>query len=428
MKKISSIIMVFIILGAFLTFLNPLSAGTIHVYPEDDIVAKIGTAASGDTVYVHSGTYDISGYLGGILILNPNVTILGDSSSNTIIDGGGVSTQCISCNLNNVTIKNLSIRNFLTYGILGNSNNGTIENCTFNSTGTSFHGIYVNGDYWTIKNVSMSGNKFDSGVTFHGIWGGGSNWIVDGFDINRNEVKVGANFFPIIASGNNWIIQNGIVDNNIIATGSFFGIINTGSNILTKNCSVSGNNVTGACTFYGILTNGFDLPLINCTVSKNFVDSETMYGMMCTGDSLSVKNCICTGNTNGDSTGSVYGIVVDGGGIQNSIKYSNSWDNKDNWGQTLGGLEPGEGCISVDPIFTKGFLGDFYLSNSSSCVDSGSESSAALGLYKGFTTRADGRWDTGTIDMGFHYASNRGPPSSLPMDKILKIVKENQED
>ena len=76
MKKVTSAIMVFIILGTFLIFLNPISAGTIHVYPGDDIVAIVGAAASGDTIYVHAGSYDISGHFEGIKINNPNVTII----------------------------------------------------------------------------------------------------------------------------------------------------------------------------------------------------------------------------------------------------------------------------------------------------------------------------------------------------------------
>jgi hypothetical protein len=72
---------------------------------------------------------------------------------------------------------------------------------------------------------------------------------------------------------------------------------------------------------------------------------------------------------------------------------------------TIGGL----GNISDDPLFTTGPLGDYYLScegagqaYDSPAIDAGSDTSQNLGLDK-FTTRTDGGFDKGTVDMGYHY-------------------------
>ncbi|NMC60513.1 MAG: hypothetical protein GYA51_14180, partial [Candidatus Methanofastidiosa archaeon] len=88
-------------------------------------------------------------------------------------------------------------------------------------------------------------------------------------------------------------------------------------------------------------------------------------------------------------------------------------------------VKPGPGNISADPRFVDG-VDTFYLNQSSPCVNSGSDQSSTLGLYNGYTTRADGKWDTGTVDMGYHYKSTRGPPGSSPIAKILEIIKGNK--
>jgi hypothetical protein len=460
MKKITSIIMVFIILGAFLILLNPISAGNIHIYPGDDIVAKIGAAESGDIVYVHAGTYDISAYQYGIEINNPNVTIIGDDPSNTIIDCSGGSAICIgkinwgsnpqNTVLDNTTIKNLTLRNFLVYGIFLNGNNVTIENCKFNlmagiiPISGDICCVFGNGDNWAIKNISMSENNFFQGVRIEGILGGGDNWMVDGFEFDKNEFKIKSTLNCVVAAGDNWTIKNGTANNNTFENGgTFYGLSLGGTTSLIKNISVSGNKMLADTSFYGISlagenTLGEHSSIINCTVSNNALGSNTtgeelVCGICAYVIFISVENCIVTSNTASDPLTPVYGIWMPKLEGYNLIKYSNSWNNKNNWGQVLGGLgpgaEPGEGCISVDPIFMKGPLGDFYLSNSSPCVDSGSDLAKNLGLSTGFTTNIKGVFDGGTVDMGYHYPSNGGSETQyLPVDWILKILKENQED
>lgn len=453
MKKVSSIITVFIILGAFLIFLNPVSAGNIHVYPGDDIVAKIGAAEPGDTVYVHYGTYDISTYPNGIEINNPNVTIIGDDPLNTIIDCRGGSDICIGNYdytnkiLNDITIKNLGLRNFQLYGITFKGSNVTIENCKFDLTtdvipvSGDLSCILGIGDNWSVKNVSMSDNIFYNGIRIIGISGYGNNWLIDGFEFDRNLFKITSTFRPVVGGGNNWTIKNGTVNNNTLENGeALIGVYLAGkSPFLIKNISISGNKLLRGTYLEGINLD-VDNPyltenslIINCTVSNNsinniYTDGRSVYGISAIGVGITVENCIVSSNTASDDLTPVYGIWVPPLLFFNSIIYSNSWNNKDNWGQAFGGVEPGEGCISVDPIFTKGPLGEFYLSNLSPCVDSGSDLAKNLSLSTGFTTNVKGVFDRGTVDMGYHYPSIGGSETQyLPVDKIIKILKENEE-
>jgi hypothetical protein len=65
-------------------------------------------------------------------------------------------------------------------------------------------------------------------------------------------------------------------------------------------------------------------------------------------------------------------------------------------------------CTDADPLFVRGPLHDYYLSQvaagqavESPCVDAGSDTAANLGL-DGLTTRVDGGRDVGIVDMGYH--------------------------
>ena len=67
------------------------------------------------------------------------------------------------------------------------------------------------------------------------------------------------------------------------------------------------------------------------------------------------------------------------------------------------------GNTDANPIFVTGLLGGYYLSHTaagqeatSPCVNAGSDTAANLGFDR-LTTRSDGAWDTGVVDLGFHY-------------------------
>lgn len=90
MNKIKGILISTLLLLSILTIITPVSAGTVHVYPGDDIRAKLLGAASGDTVYVHAGSYTINSSTN---INNKGLTIIGDGASSTAINFVGAGTQ-----------------------------------------------------------------------------------------------------------------------------------------------------------------------------------------------------------------------------------------------------------------------------------------------------------------------------------------------
>ncbi|MBN1594209.1 MAG: right-handed parallel beta-helix repeat-containing protein [Candidatus Coatesbacteria bacterium] len=150
-------------------------------------------------------------------------------------------------------------------------------------------------------------------------------------------------------------------------------------------------------------------------------------------DRIAIRRCIIaenTGqrNTRADDAMPMLGIInsmriQDCVFWENSIKLDTHWDN---WSSSnvwpynidhccLETEAEGEGNFVADPLFVTGPLGDYYLSNvgagqdmDSPCINAGSMSAAEAGLAS-MTTRTDGEFDTGTLDIGYHYSAT--PPT-----------------
>lgn len=129
--------------------------GTEHIKIQDAIDA----ANDWDTIFVYSGTYNES------ILVNKSLNIIGNSSTNTIINGGG----------NGDVVKIISnFVNFSGFQINNGSNlidNAGIkiensENCMIsdvNSTGNNNYGIFLNNSNSSIKN-SIIRDNFGTGI------------------------------------------------------------------------------------------------------------------------------------------------------------------------------------------------------------------------------------------------------------------------
>ncbi|MBN1593470.1 MAG: right-handed parallel beta-helix repeat-containing protein, partial [Candidatus Coatesbacteria bacterium] len=130
------------------------------------------------------------------------------------------------------------------------------------------------------------------------------------------------------------------------------------------------------------LTGSGAIPVVNCTVTNNLAESEGSGIGSCRGCALTLENSIVWMN-DGDELWTQEALIT-----------ATCCDIE-------GGYE-GQGNLNADPSFVTGPLGDFYLSPLSPCVDAGSRSAADAGLDT-FTTRADQSFDSGTVDVGYHY-------------------------
>ena len=75
-----------------------------HVYSGDSIQSAINSAAGGDTIYVHAGTYAEN------VIVDKTLTLRGESRETTIIDGGGTGTV-VSITADAVTFTRFTVQN-----------------------------------------------------------------------------------------------------------------------------------------------------------------------------------------------------------------------------------------------------------------------------------------------------------------------------
>ena len=90
---------------------------------------------------------------------------------------------------------------------------------------------------------------------------------------------------------------------------------------------------------------------------------------------------------------------------------------------------PGLRNINLDPEFTSGLHGDYYLSQidagqpvKSPCIDAGDDSAEKRGLDL-MTTRTDGVQDSSTVDMGYHYISPFDIKFTFNLDSDKVIFK-----
>jgi hypothetical protein len=210
------------------------------------------------------------------------------------------------------------------------------------------------------------------------------------------------------------------------------------------NCEISGNESYAGG---GVFCSGASPSFSNCVFNSNSVEKLDIYhgdggAVYSTIDSSpTLKNCLIYGNsaeryggaffihdeskieitncTIADNSSPVESLSWNS--YKSSISITNSilWNNNPTtideqndivitYSDVEGGF-PGEGNIDSAPLFLSGPWGDYYLSQKaagqtvdSPCIDSGCNAMNIFGS-KMMTTRVDGLFDYGTVDMGFHY-------------------------
>jgi parallel beta-helix repeat protein len=180
----------------------------------------INNANPGDTIYVWAGTYNEN------LIVNKTVTLIGNGSTKTIIEGG-YNGKVIKISSNWVNVTGFNIR-FGNGGIYISSNNVTISNSNINfhngKSGVIGTGIYLDSNSGTnIKNnIIFYINGGIGGTAYAGVgiylYKSNNNTIIDN-TINDINGRGGSTAGPGIGiylykSNNNTIMDNTIYDIN----------------------------------------------------------------------------------------------------------------------------------------------------------------------------------------------------------------------
>ncbi|MHC4106256.1 MAG: S8 family serine peptidase, partial [Planctomycetota bacterium] len=254
----------------------------------------------------------------------------------------------------------------------------TITDCILNNNFANFYGAGIDcvESSPTIKNCTIFDNRTAS---ISGIGGG----------VNCEESS------PTITD---CIIRNNFANN----VGGGIACFNADPTII--NCVIANNS---AIHLGGGIDLEYSSPTItNCTIVVDDPNAPKDGGIFARHDSLPViTNCILWGN--GDD---LYNC---------SATYSDIEDN-----------DRGVGNIHLDPLFTTGPLGSYYLNQTSAgqlgsnspCVDAGDPDTDVSLQIDSYTTRTDGIADAGIIDIGAHFTAL--PARLVQLDIIVVDANE----
>ncbi|MGB3340623.1 MAG: right-handed parallel beta-helix repeat-containing protein [bacterium] len=401
----------------------PLYATIIYVpsqYPT--IQQGLNAAQYGDTVLVAAGIYSeniIWPSQDGIYLMSET------GPSATSINGSGMGR----------------VLNFPNYSF---SRSTVITGFTIeNGTAERGAGIYLYGSPYIIGNIIQ-----------RNIAQGTSTWVYGGgiFCDGSGSPRIEANtFIGNVTQGEYWnhgagiYIDNDvsplIIGNTLQNDSAIGGYWNYGAGIFCDGQSypdirhniIHSNIATGGTRGYGVaihVSSNCPAYILSNLIYNNTAQSGTWNygaGIHVNNDAIIYNNTIvgntCTGGRGGgihvyDSTNTianniiVYNSAGNGGGIGAPTNGHATLMNNDIWNNSGGNyynITPGVNDISEDPLFVTGPLGDYYLSQTaagqgqdSPCIDYGFATAESLELHT-HTTRTDTIYDSGIVDLGYHY-------------------------
>ena len=242
---------------------------------------------------------------------------------------------------------------------------------------------FFNGSNGTVSNCMISGNM----TTIADQMGGGiycnlSSPTITNTTISGNSTKIGGGIACELTASPT--LTNCQIINNTAAydAGGLFAL-DSCSPILI-NCIITDNTVIGDSPGYRqggamYLANSSVVTLKNCTVSNNTAAGSTG-GIYTFAATAVLTNCIVWGNS---------GTQLDSGSTATYCDVEGGFTGTDN--------------IDANPLFVDAAHGDYHLSQSSECIDEGSNA-AASGITNdidGDNRIIDGDGDTvATVDIG----------------------------
>ena len=201
--------------------------------PKQTITNATGTVAENGTVYIANGTYYESG-----IYINTNMTIIGESQQNTIINGqqSGNSIFTIEQGVI-VTITNLTLTNGTSNvgGAIVNHGNLTVTDSTFNNnTATEWGGAIANDGNLTVTCSTLNNNIAQAGGAICNI---GGTLPVTCSTLNNNTAQGGG---AILNEYGTLPVTCSTLNNNTAQAGG--AIFNEDGN-LTVTSSMLNNNI-----------------------------------------------------------------------------------------------------------------------------------------------------------------------------------------
>jgi predicted outer membrane repeat protein len=240
--------------------------------PKYSIKNATRTVNVNGTVNIAEGKY--TGDRNTKIIINKNMSIVGQSKTDTIINGTDNNWIFYINNGIFVTITNLTLtKGTESYGgaIYNNGGNLNVKNCSFiNNTALTGHGgaIYNNEGILMIKTSSFTGNAAYSGGAIY-LNDGGLN--VEECTFNNNSAHYGGSIYN---TGTLIITNCTFTDNNAVNCGG--AIYYSGGYLTVTNCKFTNSTATkngGAIWIFKYISAGH-FEVSNC----NFTDNTAFYG------------------------------------------------------------------------------------------------------------------------------------------------------
>ena len=183
MKKIILLALVLVLLSMSMPGTQLEATGSCstnrHVHLGQSIQDAVNSAQSGDTIFVHAGTYYEN------VVVNKTVSLIGENKHTTIIDGGAVQFDVLYVTANNVTVSGFTLQRGGhdgypdRRGVYLYSSNNNISN---NIIRMNVEGIFV-----CMSNNNIFKNNSIHANTRNGIWlFSSSNNIITGNTIANN--------------------------------------------------------------------------------------------------------------------------------------------------------------------------------------------------------------------------------------------------
>ncbi len=219
------------------------------------------------------------------------------------------------------------------------------------------------------------------------------------------------------------------------------GIYCTSSTSKIYHCSIIRNTASYA-SGGGVYCTGSVISLYNCTIAENSCRNEGA-GLYAADMSPDIKNCTFVRNTTRTSEdgGGIYCVdcsptVMDSiiwGNVPDQIYLDGTATISVTYSDVEGGYA-GTGNINVDPLFVRGMLSSYYISQTaagqssdSPCLDAGSGTAASICFttvngtvcLSDLTTGTDHAADSGQADMGSHLFPPASPPTPTPLPTLI---------
>jgi len=334
--------------------------------PKATIKNAVGTVLSDGTVYVANGIYNESN-----IQINTNMTIVGESQQNTIINGqkSGQSIFTIINDKTNVTISNLTMEDGKggDGSAICSSGNLTVTNITFTNNNASNAGGAISGDkYINVTDCNFTSNN--AGNCGGAISVGEDIYVTDSVFTNNNASNAGG----AISGDESIYATDCVFTNNTAGSG---GAISGENSTYATDC-VFTNNTASNCG--GAISGDESIYATDCVFTNNTASNSG--GAISGDEGLNVTDCTFTSN----NVGNCGGAIESDGNLD--VTYSTFVNNTARLGGAI--CNDGTAEINFNRIIGKTATGSDIVSDGSINADNnwwGSNEGPSTGSVEGLT-------------------------------------------